>query len=185
MPARSARRRTASRPGSFTWNFATRAASKYAAFVGGMGTASAIAIETDDDLDGRPDGAVEILCESLQRFPSREDVGRRFFADGRQCGDRRASIADENRSVLGPTHLIGAEHQTRAESRADQRLQLIVEGGPGNNPRDGRDVRIELRVLSHHRDHLVALRIAGVLHREPQLRMTHENILQQERASGG
>ena len=66
-----------------------------------MRTASAVPIEADDGLDGCPaDGAVEGLRESLQRFPSREEVDRRLFADGRQPGDRRASIADENRSVL-------------------------------------------------------------------------------------
>ena len=59
------------------------------------------AIEADDGLDGRPaDWSVEGLRESLQRLPSREDVDRRLFADGRQCRDRHASIANENRSVL-------------------------------------------------------------------------------------
>ncbi|PYR34307.1 MAG: hypothetical protein DMF90_17635 [Acidobacteria bacterium] len=62
---------------------------------------SAVAIEADDGLDGRPaDWSVEGLRESLQRLPSREDVDRRLFADGRQCRDRHASIANENRSVL-------------------------------------------------------------------------------------
>ena len=71
-----------------------------------MGTASTVAIETDDGLDGRPgDGAVDGLRESLQRFPSREEVDRRLFADGRQRRDRRAPIADENRSVFpGRSH---------------------------------------------------------------------------------
>ena len=68
--------------------------------------ASTVAIEADDGLDGRPgDGVVERLCEPLQRFPSHEEVDRRLFADRRQRGDGRASIADENRSVLpGRSH---------------------------------------------------------------------------------
>ena len=92
---------------------------------------------------------------------------------------RRLDRLNRHVDRLRPDHLVRAEHDSLAETGAHEAPEMIQECLMLDNPRDGRHVAIELRVLVHHRDHFRRERKPAVLHEQAEVRMSHEHFFQQ------
>src|SRR5687767_3797779 len=82
-------------------------------------------------------------------------------------------------NLFGPSHLVGAKHQALPEAGANESLDISVKRSARDDPRNRRQIAVELRILIHHGDHLVEERVTAILDEHSEFPMSNQHLLEE------